>query len=1234
MTDAIRFSTTALDELARAITDLMAGNDPALILGADLSQLTARIPSPDQATPSALVRLALLNDALCVAERALKKDGVTTPAEIAYIEPLAREAHKYLARVRNVYRDTVDPEGAGLVHFVEQHAVDTQKFGGSCRSTTWLGLSICQRATDLSGNPHYVNVYRDLVSRSVDELFGAVGAGTTEQKAELTAELVGLLPPAKATRDPREAAYCSPSAAEVFHAVAHSAEVFEIDPFDVDTIHADARLAFSRLLDRVGSQRFGRILLVKGEAGSGKTHLMRAFRNLVHGEQAGFVGYFQMSTSVTNYARYILQNLIDSWDRPYWGEIIPDAAITCLSDAVANILPDGNMNRLRDEALGDVEIHDLVNRAADQFLGLPGYARVHVDLVRMMLYLQRREPARRTRVLKFLRCETMNAHDRSFIGDVAPFEGDEGPARMLAELGRLVTATRNGALVLLVDQLEDVYNQEDSAKRFRLAMDALRHVTDHVPTSVVVIACLEDFYIQLRGALAKPMLERIEHDPDPIKLTAGRSLPEIEDLVRVRLAHLFERQGVPVRSDDALFPFTHQELATQANHRTRDVLEWCRLHHDASIAEGRIRAPKGRDTVVPPPPPNVTNIAQLWNDHKTTAGAAPEDEEGMAELLGWSLTAMNREQPHLKLSVSTHSSYLALDSASGKIVIGLCDKTARGGYLGGQIEALTARASQQGAIPVAVRSSEYPPPGATKVAQLLKGLLQVGGRRVVITDSEWRHFHAFRTFCDAQSSTDGLELWIKAERPLSGLTSIRSILDWDAVPTRSQQPSPTAAADKRPPAPSPAQPKADVTPPPARRPPPNEGSAFAIGQTRGLTPQPVLAQPTAFVTHAAFLGSSGSGKTTLALAILEKLLLQGTPVLMLDRKGDLCSYARHEFWTSPASDSQALIRQALRERTDIHVYTPGEPRGRALTLPVVPSGLGELAAHERGIVARYAAAALGTMMGYRKSKTDDTRLGILGKAIELVGRVSGTDTPGIGSLVTVLDDEDPELVSLVGRLDPKHFRALVENLETLRLRYEHLLRDDAEPLSPAHLFGFDGDSGRARLSIISTKFLGDSAAVDFWVARLLGELSRWASRSPASNLQAVVFLDEADIYLPATSKPATKEPLLDLLKRARSAGLGVFLATQSPGDLDYRCRDNIRTWFVGRVAEKTAVEKMKPLLSESRTNVSGKLANAKVGEFFKLQDGDAIEFKAEPSLMRTTQVPEDQIIGLARQTAS
>ncbi|HTV23942.1 MAG TPA: hypothetical protein VMG12_34865, partial [Polyangiaceae bacterium] len=388
-------------------------------------------------------------------------------------------------------------------------------------------------------------------------------------------------------------------------------------------------------------------------------------------------------------------------------------------------------------------------------------------------------------------------------------------------------------------------------------------------------------------------------------------------------------------------------------------------------------------------------------------------------------------------------------------------------------------------------------------------------------------------------------------------------------------------------------------------------------------------------THAAFLGSTKSGKTTLALALIERLLELEVPAVLVDRKGDLCSYGSPEFWRDePDNPELAARKRALFETTDVCVFTPGEPSGRALDLPVVPTGLDQLPAHERGIVARYAASALGAMMGYGKAKTDQTRLGILGKAIEIAGQSAGNAPIGISELVNLLDDEDPDLVTSIGKLDPKHFQALIENLETLRLRYDHLLERSGERLTPELLFGLGAHKkpGRTRLSIISTKFLGDNAAIDFWVTRLLGELGRFASQRPADSLQAVVFLDEADIYLPAQSKPATKEPMLDLLRRARTAGIGMLLATQSPGDLDYKCRDNIRSWFVGRVAEKTAVDKMKPLLSECRINVGAKLAGAKTGEFFKLEDGDAVEFKANASLMKTAQMSEEEILAVARRS--
>ena len=83
-----------------------------------------------------------------------------------------------------------------------------------------------------------------------------------------------------------------------------------------------------------------------------------------------------------------------------------------------------------------------------------------------------------------------------------------------------------------------------------------------------------------------------------------------------------------------------------------------------------------------------------------------------------------------------------------------------------------------------------------------------------------------------------------------------------------------------------------------------------------------------------------------------------------------------------------------------------------------------------------------------------------------------------------------------------------------------------------------------------------------------------------------------------SSVRTTAEPLQSLLKRARSAGLGIMLATQSPGDLDYKSRDQITSWFIGRVREDTALRKLRAAFqSESGLDPAVVLPGQTVGEF-------------------------------------
>ncbi len=240
----------------------------------------------------------------------------------------------------------------------------------------------------------------------------------------------------------------------------------------------------------------------------------------------------------------------------------------------------------------------------------------------------------------------------------------------------------------------------------------------------------------------------------------------------------------------------------------------------------------------------------------------------------------------------------------------------------------------------------------------------------------------------------------------------------------------------------------------------------------------------------------------------------------------------------------------------------------------------------------------------------------------------------MGALVGFVHESDPKLVEAVGMLDIRLFDRLVQDLETLRLGRGDLLDAEGERLAAEALLGLGPHArpGKTRLSVVSTKFLGAPQDVQFWVAQLLVEMTRWTSRSPSPSgrLQAVLMFDEADLYLPATRQPPTKEPMENLLRRARSAGLGLLLASQSPGDFDYKCRDTIRTWFVGQVKEQTALNKMKPMLSECRVDVAARLPGQGPGQFHLLRDGSATGLRTDRSAVPPAQLAESDILAIAR----
>jgi hypothetical protein len=1234
--------TEDIDLIAAVVERAVPAEQRARLLSPASPQLLRVLPD------KAMVSLALLADCLQVAHATMIADGSISQDEIDAAFPLLFLASKWYARSIRGYQPFTRLTHDDSRGFLSAYERDTSPFGYAHRDTRWLGLELCRHAA-VAGDGAALDVYEQMILRLMDALARVAGTSVEEKRARARVEellrvrrsLAQAATVESGDVDRRVKSFLTPGL-RVFTSVAQAHSVWDRDPFDIETVHADVRSAFDNLVDRAVTpirHDHGRILLVLGESGSGKTHLLRAFRADLHGRRLGYACYAQLHSRADDYAHYLLGNLVDSLGQPYDRPADERSALLLLSNGLLDLLGSGMAEQVEQLRAGEwpdqAALGQFVSELADELLTVEDLVGFDPDFLRVMLCLQRRDPKTTTRVVKYLRCENMNAYDRAYLADAVPRTGPDDAMRMIAQIGRLAWITQGGALVLLVDQVEDSF-AADGALSFQRAVDTLRRLVEFVPSAVAVIACLDDLWRTVRPTLTNAALDRLERDPPVHSLVVNRSYEEIEAIVARRLSWLYGQTGATFRDDDPLFPVPAGELRARTNRRTRDVLDYCHRFREACIGAGAVLP--GIDGGGREPTPIVTPALEsrdlrldafdiAWNDaHTNPALELPEEETALLGVLEDAARFCDGElagQPRLRVGRS--DDLLTVDITLGshvrRLAIGITNKGFQRGAFARQIETLRAHAGDR--TPIAVRTTEYP--AGKPSHQAISALRQAGGRNLVLSAGDLRALVAMSGFAPS-ARAEQLARWRADRRPIASLPSVRAIFDLDDTPD--EVPAVTAPAAAHTPTASPMV-STEPTAPHRRereatRPPP--AGEPLVGHTVSFRREPVTVTLPMLCRHTAVLGAPGSGKTTLALNLVEQAAARGVAIVLVDRKGDLAAYARPAWWKEPAGDLERNQRkQSLAERVDVRLFTPGNEVGRTLAFDVVPRTDG-VPSHEASRLVAYAAHALASMMKLGDAGADGSRRAILREAVAVLAEHG--EHRSLPSLIDLIHERGPDLVARVPRFDDKHFARLVNDLETLRVSHGDLFDDGAEQLAASTLLEPAAD-GRSAFTVVSTKFLGDQHRVQFWVARLLVELSRWASRAPSETLQALVMFDEADLYLPAgASKPSTKEPMQDLLRRGRSGGVGVMLASQSPGDFDYRVRDLITTWFVGKIGDKRSIDKMKPLF-EGRAGVAAKLAQQATGRFIAMGEGTAREIAAEPSLMKTEQLSEVEILELA-----
>ena len=1262
-----------LAQIHRALASVAAG--------ARGKELAAHLGRDSQSPTAAAIQQALYADCLRVVYTAAAADGEIGEREITALSELVFAAAHHYAEVIPSYRGFAAADAASIRRFFERYASDSGPFGE--RATRhWPGLTTCRRAAEL-GEAEALERYERMMSWLIPAAceIGEVTEGNPRWRSRV-AELHGLrqtlanaaarTATAAPAVDLRLQAFLGSTG--VFAAIQQPVSVFESDPFDVEKIHQDARASFEQLVERAidPAQHAGRnrMLLVIGDSGAGKTHLLRGFRHHVQEGGHGIVAYAQMHSAADDYARYLLQHVVDALARPYTGPSGEQTGLLEIATGLSRLVDDPLRTQIRQLAEGDWDpqrgLRAAVNGMVDGLLRLPALRRFHPDLLRVLLYTLAPDERTTAQAYHYLRCEDMSDYDRGWLGDVMPRTRGEHPLEMIRDLARLALLTRGAALVLLIDQAELSGRDEvTSGAMFIRAVETLYSIVSEVPSAIAVIACVSDVYARVRTAISSSMMDRLENDPPPERLHTNRSYAEIEEIIGRRLAWLFAQTGATYRPDDPVYPIPAAALRNLSNRRTRDVLQWCHQFHLRCVAAKQIvEVPSNGASIVVSTAPDETDLNQIaaaWNDACHASGIeVPETEEAIllavrtaakacADELGLALTTPPPNRAVLRLEVAGAAEHADL-------AIAVTNQGYQRGAFGLQIEAL--RKSAGSATPVAVRTLEFPRGRACDeaVGKLLKG----GGRRAYIDGSTLRTLVAFQQFRPAFPEPR-IAAWQRRDRPISTLPPMADLFDLerlrgnpaldttvaDAAPLRSVAtlahgvPIPTEAAGSAGLAGTVATaPTASSEDTGARRAvngkrgkpaggkvnghpaPPPVSSQLDVGTAPTFAAEPRTIEIDSLLRHTGILGSSGSGKTTLALNLIEQVLERDVAVILVDRKGDLAGYARPDWWAHAANPERA---RKLADQIDVRLFTPGTRGGRPLSLSAVPD-LQHIPAHERDRMVQYAANALAAMMHYGKSANDSACRAILTQAIAVLAEPNRPC--GLPELIDLLEERDDQLLARAGRYDDKLFKRLVQDLETVRLHNEALFDPAGEPLTAETLIG-RGDRGKVPLAIVSTRFLGDVEQIQSWVAHLIACLSRYAARAPSAALRAIFMIDEADVFMPAgASKPPSKEPLQDLLKRARAAGLGIVLASQSPADFDYRSREQINTWFLGRIADERSIDKMKPLF-EHKPAVGGKLGTLDAGRFVMLQDGGAIDLGRTPSMLRTEQLPEAELMALA-----
>ncbi|WP_306204684.1 ATP-binding protein [Actinoplanes sp. RD1] len=978
----------------------------------------------------------------------------------------------------------------------------------------------------------------------------------------------------------------------------------------LDDLNGAAGEAVLRSFDDATRSRSGSPLglVVEGQHGSGKTHLLRWAREKVQRQHGYFflMGVADGRTFWPNIVHTFMRGLRRSGSYRH-----PQLAVLLerLSEKTSIVLS------LRQQVRGDAA---LTPAALDAFVSALRLAEPEIG----------RECRHTLRALVLLAAADDDTADlgESWLFSLPNLDAADlarwglpvktkTPQQVAEEMSRLLACT--GPSMIAVDQIDVIFAQarpgpggsvQAGAATAALAEDlgnGLMDLREKLSRTVTVVSCLPASWIMIKERALMSVAGRFRQETRLHRLPSRETA---ERLIAARFAPLFEAAEfkpphptwpiLPEAFEKAL-DYTPRQLIERADEHVRICLDRDEVVLLADLDDHREEAvPAVRDVE----PERLGQFDEHFDrlragaDTDVAAALDPRTEDtAMARLLEAGLRAWTIEQGERASRYKVQPVEPGRPSAHGWLRETLDEETedeAHWSFRGlahphhravqARMERLRGFVNLDPAIRKrrAILLRNVPWPTGPVSQRVLDEYLDVGGMVTEVSEEDLRTYAALAELL--QQNDADLPDFLRRRRPASLTTLFTKVFG---------EPSGTVAG-----APASAEPIAAE----------EEGSSD--GEDAGdlmlgrMTESGVEVRVPleSLRKHSVIFAGSGSGKTVLIRRLVEECALRGVSAIVLDPNNDLARLG--DSWPEPPASWAAGDAGRAREyldNVDVVVWTPRRESGRPLSLQPLPDFAA--VADEPDEFALAVDAAVATLaprarMAANTAKADRGRA-VLRRALESFGRDGGG---GLGDFIDLLADLPDEVTSL-GRA-----RELAADMaETLKAAMvnDPLFGGAGTPLDPGVLLT-PGAGRRARVSVVSFIGLPNDVQRQSFVNQLQMALFAWVRQNPAGDrpLGGLFVMDEAQNFAPSGAMTACTESTLALASQARKYGLGLIFATQAPKGIHNRIVGNAATQFYGFLNSPTQIAAAKEV-AQAKGSFVLDISRLRAGQFYAVTEG-------------------------------